>query len=117
MSTPRDTIMIVGDIMSASGVLVHERDTMISVADTMMSVGQYHEYTRVSIQIELFSQWPSPMIPPSVLMISPTVLMISTPRTEHPPVYCTDIMQGDGDSNPDLDSRNLTTGINCMVKR
>ena len=36
------------------------------------------------------------IIPPSVLMISPIVLNIPH-CTEHPPVYCTDIMRGEDD--------------------
>ena len=41
------------------------------------------QYTRVSIQIQLFSQ----LLSPTFIMISPSVLMISPQRTEHP--HCT----------------------------
>ena len=63
MSTPGDTMMSVGDIMSTPGGVQYTGDTLNTLGDTMMSeCGGYHEYTRdvqhtgVSIQIQLFSQ-------------------------------------------------------------
>ena len=110
MSTLGDTMMSVGAYHEYSGgCSVHWRDTMMRVGDIMSTLGDV-QYTGVSIQIQLFSQQPSPsvlMVSPSVLMVSPSVLMTSPhcthgiPQcTEHPPVYCappvycTDFMQG-----------------------
>ena len=105
-----DTMMSVGAYHEYSGgCSVHWRDTMMRVGDIMSRPG-YVQYTGVSIQIQLFSQQPSPtfiMISLSVLMISPSVL--NTPQCTDdipilyswyppvycvPPVYCTDFMQG-----------------------
>ena len=90
MSTLGDTMSTLGDTMSTLG------DTMSTLGDTMMSVRGYHEYTGgcsvhwgFHTNSIVFSQWPSP----TFIMISPGVLKILR-CTAHPPVYCTDIMQG-----------------------
>ena len=67
MSTAGDTMMRVGDIMSTPGEFrtlgmgyhEHRKDTMMSVGDIMSTPGDV-QYTGVSIQIQLFSQCPSP---------------------------------------------------------
>ena len=65
-----------GDTMSTLG------DTMMSVVD-IMSTPRNVQYAGASIQIQLFSQRPSP----TFTTISPGVLMISSQCTEHP--HCT----------------------------
>ena len=84
-----DTMMSVGDIMSTAGVFSTLGDTMSTLGDTMISVGDVLstpgdvQCTGVSIQIQLFSQWPSP----TFIMISPWCTHDIPQCTEHPPVY------------------------------
>ena len=66
MSTLGDTMMNVGGYHEYSGVFSTLGDAMISVEDIMSTPGDVW-YTGVSIQIQLFSQRPSP----TFIMISP----------------------------------------------
>ena len=109
-STLGDSKMCVGDIMSTVGMFNTLGDTMISVGDIMSTRGMF---STMGFPYK-FSCFPNDL-PPTFIMISPGVLMISPQCTEHPqcthdipqcteyhplyctpPVYCTDIMQGDG---------------------
>ena len=55
MSTPADTMMSVGDIMSTAGVFSTPGDTMSTLGDIMSTSGDV-QYTGVSMQIQLFFQ-------------------------------------------------------------
>ena len=61
------------------GCSVHRGVIMSTPGGYQDACGGYHEYTGGC----------------SVLMVSPTVLMITPRCTEHSPVYCTGIMQGE----------------------
>ena len=109
MSTSRD-VQYIGVYHDASDIMIH--------------VGGYHEYIQYKSKafIKLLSNmnhdvppmysWCPPDVlmvsprcthgippmywtPHSVLMISPTWIMISLPWTEHPPMYWTHIIQGE----------------------
>ena len=86
-----------GDIMSTAGGFITLRDTM-SEGDIMSMLGGCSVHWGFHTNLIV-----SPMILPTFIMIAPSVLTISLwctehPQcTQHPPLYCTDIMQGDDD--------------------
>ena len=74
------------DIINTLGMFSASGDIMISLEDIMINAGEGHWEATEFIWKPQCAKHPPP---PMYSMISPNVLNI------HPPMYCTDIMQGD----------------------